>query len=73
MNHNKTAEYIEAHNLAAAELKAGNIQAFCTGYSRERGRYIEYQVDGVWSPYPWWQEIEPECVYGPDERQDIYL
>lgn len=65
--------YIEAVAAVAADLKAGHILAYATGYSRTRGRYIEIETDQGWNPEPVWQEFEPEPYLGNDDRADVYL
>ena len=66
-------DYLAAVAAAAAELKAGYIRAYATGYNKTRGRYIEIETDQGWNPEPFWQEIEPDPYLGNDDRSDLYL
>lgn len=56
----KTAEFIKMSMVASAGLKAGEFKATCTGFSHQRGRYIQVQSDQGWDPDPFWSEISPE-------------
>lgn len=65
--------YLQAVSLAHAELMAGHIKAYCTGYTADRGRYIEMQTDQGWNPEPFFQEIQPEHYSGANDGADLYL
>lgn len=54
----KYLEYLAAQKAVLADLKAGHIRAYATGYNASRGRYIEVQTDQGWNPNPYWQEID---------------
>lgn len=73
MNHAQTADYLAAIEAIQADMKAGHIRAYATGYSKTRGRYIEIQTDQGWNPDPVWQEIEPEPYLGNDDRTDLFI
>lgn len=46
----------EAMAAARAEIEAGRAISMVTGYTRERGRYVELQTDQGWNPDPFWTE-----------------
>lgn len=52
--------YHEAVQAARAEVKAGRAICYLTGYTRERGRYVELQTDQGWNPDPFWTEREQD-------------
>lgn len=52
--------YAEAVEAARAEVKAGRAVCYLTGYTRERGRYVEIETDGGWNPEPFWTEYEQD-------------
>ena len=52
--------YFEAVEAAKAEVKAGYAIRYLTGYTRERGRYVEIETDGGWNPEPFWTEYEQD-------------
>ena len=52
--------YIEAHKLAQQLLEAGEIKSFCTGHSRERGRYIQVETEQGWNPHYLFEDYPAE-------------
>ena len=52
--------YFEAVEAARAEVKAGRAVCYLTGFTRERGRYVELQTDQGWNPESFWTERDTE-------------
>ena len=52
--------YFEAIDAARSEINAGRAICYATGYTRERGRYVELQTDQGWNPEPFWTERESD-------------
>lgn len=50
----------EAMAAARAEIEAGRAISMVTGYTRERGHYIELHTDQGWNPDPFWTERDTE-------------
>jgi hypothetical protein len=50
--HQHDAAYLEAHALATALLKAGEIRAYSVSRHRDLGRVIEVETDQGWDPAP---------------------
>ena len=50
----------EAMAAARAEIEAGRAISMVTGYTRERGHYIELHTDQGWNPDPFWTEREQD-------------
>ena len=54
-------EFLDNQKAAQLAVKNGEFKAYCTGYNRDIGRYIEVMhIEGTWNPYPWWQEFHDE-------------
>jgi hypothetical protein len=56
----KDRAFLQAQENAKISQAQGHITRFCVGHNREIGRYIEVMIDGVWCPYPWWQEFHED-------------
>ena len=52
--------YRDAMAAALAEIEAGRAISMVTGYTRERGHYIELHTDQGWNPEPFWTEREQD-------------
>jgi hypothetical protein len=62
--------YLQAIELARAEVKAGHAIAYAPGYSHDRGRYVEIETAEGWSHEPFWQEHYPD--YEPSDEPYRY-
>ncbi len=72
MNHTHTngrpAAFWTSEQAARQSRDEGHIKAFLTGWTSDRGHYIEWMsVEGVWCPDPWYQEHGPDPYTGAND------